>query len=724
MFLALMACRPAPPPPNVLLISIDTLRADVVGAYGNRAGASPTLDALASEGVLFDRAYTVTPLTIPAHSSLFTGKYPPNHGVQDNGAHFLGGDELTLAEVFDAKGYATMAAVGAEVTSHHWGFDQGFDTYFDDLGARDASANRWRVERGADEVVDDALSWLTEAREEPTFSWVHVFDVHAPYAAPQPFRSQYSRRPYLGELAWTDSQIARLLDGVDLDNTWVIVTGDHGEGLGSNGEQFHGVLLYDATMRVPLIIRPPGGTAPLVVTEAVSIVDIAPTILALLGHELPGVDGADLSGVFSGEPAPTRSVYLESLYAFMHYGWAPQRAVADAEWKYFEHGELHGRGAESRDQSSTEPEVVANLSNDLSLLQADFEPPTEVETAQLEPERIAQLAALGYLTAVANVEESEDLPDPRDKMPVLREVETMRAALQSEDFEEARVIGERLVADEPGLVEPKSLLVVTLSRLGDLEGALAAAEALESSNPTAQSATSLASVRMAMGDSDEGILSLRTAIERDPYLASPRVLLGRALFQQGNAPELARATEDAYALLPEVPEVVGLRGLALVMSGDDFAGEPMIRSALESEPGQPMLNHGLGILANKRGDKVLAETHFLAEIESTAPAIPSRRKLVELYAADGRYVDQLEQLEHIAAVETPHPLTLHSIAQAHFNMQAYDEAAIAVGECRSLAPAYPGCAMLEANVLKKQGRDAEATAAYEEALRLAAQTPE
>ena len=332
--------------PNVLVVTMDTTRADAIGAYGSPRASTPHVDRIAMEGARFDRAYTVTPLTIPAHSSLHTGLLPPRHGVRDNGDFLLGDEAVTLAERLRDAGYATMASVGAEVTSHHWGFAQGFDAFFDDMGPADPAGNRWRVERAGDKVIGDALGWW-DARaakagdksgvdaDKPWFAWVHLFDAHHPYEPPEPFASESRGRPYAGEVAYVDAQIGRLLERLErdgtLDRTWIFVLADHGEGLGSHGEGMHGTLLYDATTRIPFVVRPPGGVVGgRVIPTPVSLVDITPTILSVTGIGVPpGLDGVDLGAVIRGE-APgdaTRAVLAESLYAFHHYGWAPQTAL-------------------------------------------------------------------------------------------------------------------------------------------------------------------------------------------------------------------------------------------------------------------------------------------------------------------------------------------------------------------------------------------------------------
>src|SRR3954447_6419398 len=258
--------RAAVRPASILLISIDTLRADHVGAYGYAAGQTPALDALARRGLRFTHASTVTPLTLPAHASLMTGTFPVWHGVRDNGSFYIAEDQVTLAEALRARGYRTGGFVGAYVLDHRWGIGQGFDRYFDDfdLSHFQMAAGLDAAQRPGSEVVDHALTWLGENRDRPFFAWVHLYDPHSPYVPPEPYRSRFPatmQGAYDGEVATADAQVGRLIESLrasgDLDNTIVVVVGDHGESLGEHGEQQHGFFVYEAAMHIPLIVAGP-----------------------------------------------------------------------------------------------------------------------------------------------------------------------------------------------------------------------------------------------------------------------------------------------------------------------------------------------------------------------------------------------------------------------------------------------------------------------------------
>ena len=322
---------------NVIVVTLDTTRADRLGAYGFDGVQTPVIDSLAREGILFQRAYAVTPLTLPSHTSLFSGTYPPHHGVRDNGG-FIVPDEITpLAEIYKSSGYETAGFVAAYVLDARWGLDQGFDTYVDDF---DVKGQRFiamgGVQRPANEVIDTALEWMGQQRSTPFFLWVHLYDPHAPYEAPEPYKSRYPGSPYLAEIAFTDNQIGRLIEALEMsgkrDETFIIVAADHGESLGDHGEIQHGFFIYEGATHVPLIISTPfEEIAGVEATEVVSLIDVMPTILDMSGLEIPeAVQGQSLTSLFlEGAALETRFLYSETFYARYHYGWSELTAIQD-----------------------------------------------------------------------------------------------------------------------------------------------------------------------------------------------------------------------------------------------------------------------------------------------------------------------------------------------------------------------------------------------------------
>ena len=289
---------------NLLVITLDTTRADAIGTYGGRA-ITPTLDQLASSGVAFLQASTVAPLTLPAHCSLFTALFPPGHQVRGNGQIALASRFVTLAERLNASGFQTGAFVSSFVLDHAWGLNQGFDVYRD-LDGRPGPIDRDSLRSPADRIVDAALGWLHEVDSRPFFAWLHFYDAHSPARPPAEFASPNGQSAYVGAIGFIDFQLSRVINFLDegglLDNTVVVVVGDHGESLGEHGEASHGLFIYESVMRVPMIIRAPfANMQGRRVSDTVRIVDVMPTVLDLLGQtSAAATDGKTLVPLMSG----------------------------------------------------------------------------------------------------------------------------------------------------------------------------------------------------------------------------------------------------------------------------------------------------------------------------------------------------------------------------------------------------------------------------------------
>ena len=740
---------PAPAParrPNVLLVSPDTTRADALACYGNKVASTPVLDKLANEGTRFSRAYSVTPLTIPAHSSLFTGLYPPRHGVRDNGDFFLGPDAVTLAERLQGAGYATAASVGAEVTTHRWGFGQGFDAYFDEMGttAEDAGS-RWKVERRGDLVVDDALSWLEPrlGQPQPWFAWVHLFDVHHPYAPPAPYDELFSDQPYLGELAWADEQVGRIVSALEaggaLDDTWIFVVADHGEGMGSHGELLHGVLLYNATVRVPFIVRPPSGrAAPAFEHFPVSLVDVMPTVLSVTGVEGgEGLDGMDLSpwldpATAGPLPPQDRAVYVESLYAFRHYGWAGQRAIVTAETKLIDSTtpELYRRDdyAEAANRAAEDPALVTVLHGRAVDISARLAESGTAQGVQLDAEQQAQLEALGYVTAAANAPSEGDgfdrgLADPVSRLPVLRDVERARQAVQAGELDVALERLDAVLATDPGLVQPQLLRGQVLTRKGRVPEALAAFEALNAQTRSAGVEVALGSLKRDLGRVEEAQAHLEAALELEPYLDAAWRPYLRLLYQTGQEEALIAALQTAHGRRPELGAAQVIAGM-LALDRGGVGAERALAAASAAHPGEPGARVALAGEARKRGELAAAERLLREELDlpRTPPAV--RAALVEVLAARKDFEGQLAEIDRLLLAMPADPTMLRARAQALFNLGRHDAALLACARCLDAAPRAADCKLLEANVLSKLGRAGAAQAALAAAREMKGLPPE
>jgi len=397
------AAADPPSRPNILIVTLDTTRADVLGCYGGDPGVSPNLDRIAGRSHLFERCETSVPQTMPSHTTIFSGLQPFNHGVRKNLAVMVGPEVPLIAQELRGAGYATGAFVSSFVVDGRFGFARGFDHY-DAPDTRPSAGGG--MERRAGETVRLAVEWISN-RPSPWSVWVHLFDAHAPYDPPPPFAQRYADRPYAGEVAYVDNEVGRLIGSLVargvFDSSLVVIAGDHGEALGEHGEETHGILLYEATTRVPLLIHLPGQTEGVRHPWPVGLVDVAPTIRDLVGIDTRG-DGVSMLPILRGAEAGAadRTLYLESLEGYLRNGWAPLFAAVRGPMKVIQapRPELYDLASdpnELRDLAVERPETLADLDRRLTAIRAADES-FDGETIVLDTDQQAALLALGYVT--------------------------------------------------------------------------------------------------------------------------------------------------------------------------------------------------------------------------------------------------------------------------------------------------------------------------------------
>lgn len=437
VFGAACRSRPAPRPPlNLLLITLDTTRADALGAYGGRA-ITPSLDYLAAEGVVFEHASTVAPLTLPAHSSLFTGFFPPSHGVHGNGQNALSADSITLAEQLKARGFRTGAFVSSFVLDHRWGLDRGFDVYHDPDTRPGQRLEPESLRRPADRVVDDALDWMQQVGNDRFFAWLHFYDAHAPARPPAEFAPIGTSDDYFGAIGFVDFQLSRVLTFLAerqlADRTMVVVIGDHGESLGEHGEPTHGLFVYEAVVHVPFIIRAPfANMRGRRVSEPVRIVDVMPTVLDLLGQSAaPALDGQTLVPLMTGGGRESRlDVYSESRYGLDRFGWSPVSALREGQFKVIlaPRPELYDLDVDPNELVNLYQERADLAASMTSRLRTLAEPApsrqTSAASVPIDAETRARLAALGYVAAStpAPGNPAPTLADPKDRIDLYKQL--------------------------------------------------------------------------------------------------------------------------------------------------------------------------------------------------------------------------------------------------------------------------------------------------------------
>ena len=562
---------PAAPsgPPNVLVVTLDTCRDDRLGCYGYGLARTPTLDALAADGVRCADATTTAPITLPAHASILTGLLPPTHGVRDNGAYALGDDVTTLAERLKEAGYATQAFVSAVVLGKRYNLTQGFDGYDDDLWDEDKPPMFMIRDRAAPRTAERVVAWLDSWRDEserrPFFAWVHFFDPHQPYEG-RPRDRHLCPTAYDAEIAQADDGLEMIVDWLKahsmLEQTLVVVVGDHGESLGEHGEKTHAIFIYDATVRVPLIWRYPALLPRGQVYDApVRVIDIVPTILAAL--DLPGRDetqGENLLDAFQGNVAPPElSQYCESLLAEVGFGMAPLYGVRSEGYKYIRvpRPELYDLKADPRELTNLydSQRAVADRLDDVlqGILDAAGEAALGVAENPMDAETLEMLQALGYL-ADSTGRHAMGGVDPKDGIRIYAKLEDARHLARARRWAESERLLREIVAEVPGHVSARNVLALTCLRQGRPEDAEKEyAESLAIDPRQYRALHMLGHLHLMRGELDEAERLHRQCLELAPGFVEGWVHLGFVEAQGGRIEEANAWFEKALTAEPGSP---------------------------------------------------------------------------------------------------------------------------------------------------------------------------
>jgi arylsulfatase A-like enzyme/thioredoxin-like negative regulator of GroEL len=594
------AGRPPASPPaaeSLVLITIDTLRADHVGAYGYAAARTPSLDRLAREGVRFERAYTPAPITLTAHASLLTGLYPPGHGARHNGMP-AAADAVTLAAALKARGFSTAAFVAAFPLDRRFGLARGFDVYSDRMprGPDGRQAN----ERPGREVVDEAIAWAATARGR-VFLWVHLFEPHAPYGDPARGGTPVER--YDAEIATADAQVGRLLDALAprLASTLVVLAGDHGEAFGEHGELGHSLFVYDTTLRVPLILAEAGLDRGRVVGDPVCLVDVAPTVMRLLGlPPLPG-DGADLGPALSGGPVARRALYAESFAPLLDFGWSPLRSIRDGGLKAIaaprpELFDVERDPGEERDLAGGARPEFPRLLERVDRISPSVLPPRSADE-RLDHDARARLAALGYLQGAAAA--PADRPDPKDRRDLARRI----ARVTSGEAQGAELLSllQALARDDPrnGQVQLRlGHALVEAGRVREAEGRFSAA--ISAGLPSADPYLGLALCLAARGATGPALATLAAADRVEPGNAVVQANIGLLETRAGRAADGMSALRRALDLDPDLHEARFNLALSYARAGrrHEAAAEAteLLRRLPSSAPQRPEVERLLAAL--------------------------------------------------------------------------------------------------------------------------------
>ena len=655
--------RPSGAELNLIVVTLDTTRADRLGCYGFRPDFTPNIDALARDGVVFDHATATVPLTFPSHSSIFTGLVPPHHGVRDNGGFFLDDAQVTLAERLREGGFATGAFVAAWVLERKWGLAQGFDVYSDEFDlSKYKVVSLGTVQKQGDEVMTNTLAWLETVRSKRFFAWVHLYDPHTPYEPPEPFASRYPDQPYLAEIAYTDQVVGRLLGWLretKLDGrTIVVLTADHGESLGDHGEPTHAYFIYDATTHVPLIVRTPWGIRGRRSLQ-VSSVDLMPTLLDLVGlAPQPGLDGHSLArSLFDPLAGEGRAAYSETYFPRYHYGWQHLRGLRTEQYQYIDAPtpELYDLAADPGETKNVY-RAFSRRAEDLRLRLDELTKDTggqAPERRSLDPETLQRLAALGYVGNVIDVDPHAVLPDPKDKLPLYAAMNDAQTLAHDDRIEEAVAKMREVTRNDPKIMDAHLSIGNWLVRLQQPEQAIAAykeALALKPDNDVALG--NLARILTARGETGDALAALevfRTALRVNPKNPQSWFQLATLYLDLGRLDEARSSFSEALAANPKMGAALNGLGAIAYQSGDLPKAEAMVRQALALEPRLRTGNYNLARIREARGDVAGAEALYRAELQTYADNGRARFNLAQIRRARGDRAGYLSELNDCVA---------------------------------------------------------------------------
>lgn len=621
---------------NILLVTIDTLRADKLGAYGSKSGLTPVIDALATSGVRFTHVWSHAPVTLPSHASILTGLLPPNHGVRNNGSYRLGSGPSTLGERLHASGYRTAAFVGAFVLDTRFGLNRGFDEYDDRYSSSGVSASFHFTERPADQVLRATTAWILRPKDgdtRPWFAWVHLFDPHAPYQAPPAYARD--RTPYDAEIAWTDSALGEALTELrgagQLDRTLIVLTSDHGESLGDHGETTHGLFAYDSTQRVPLLVSAAGLQARTIAKPAAHV-DIMPTVLDLVGVSAPeGLDGRSLrdeiEGTQSGHDEP---IYFEALDASLTRGWAPLRGVVHRMWKYIDLPvpELYDLASDPAEQTNLvgrEPERVRDLQSRLR----QWSTPPAAPSGTLDPATSEKLRSLGYISGSAAVRAGHSVADDPKQLVTL-----------SEMFNDALEDSSR----------------------GRADAAMEKFSQILSARPDFLAARlSAATVQIGARRPADAVRLLQDAPAADHTSTSWRTRMGQSLAATGNLPEARRVLESVVKDAQGDPEPLNELGVVLLRLGKSDEARRAFNQLIDVDPTAAGTWYNLGLLEIEARRTEAAAAAFARVLELNPRHVDAWRGLGAVVAASDpkRATDAWQ---HVIEIEPNDFDTLYNLA--------------------------------------------------------------
>jgi choline-sulfatase len=689
------------PRPNVLLVTVDTLRADRVGVYGYNRASTPAMDGLAAKGVRFATAVAHAPLTGPSHASILTGQTPLGHGFRNNSGYVLPAQVRMAAEDFRQAGYRTAAFVSGFPLDRRFGFNRGFDVYDDRLPKGNDRRRTPYVERFADATTDAVLRWLETAPpasgsgQLPWFAWVHYYDPHAPYEAPSPIGERFRQSPYDGEIAFVDSQLARLLQTLDkrteTSRTLVLVTADHGESLGEHGEGTHGIFVYDATLRVPWLMSGPQIPAGRVSHTVARSVDVLPTLLDYAG--LPArtdVDGRSLRPAAEGQDMSDAPVYAESLYPELELGWAPLHAWRTSEFKFIKapRSELYdvkNDPAETANRSRDEPTRVSDFAGKLDV--ALRRPIPTAGAVAPDPEAAERLRALGYASGGRTSRRTgAALRDPKDGVRLLPRLNRGMSAARTDPELAIRELTAVIEAD-PDLYMARRTRAVAYAAAGRHESAIADLRVLDKEGQlTPEDAIVLGDNLRSAGRFEEASLILERAQRENPAFPQPLISLAEVRIQERRYDDASALCERVLKMVPDHIEALRRLGDLALLREDLNAAAARYSRIVEVDPGDVAAVSKLGVVRMRTGRQDEGIRLFRQAVEQDPRNADASLYLAGALASMGRHSEALPYFERALDVDPRSTMTLNGLGLTRLAMGDRTGAAAVFRESLRLDP--------------------------------------
>ena len=625
---------------NIILLTIDTLRADHLECYGYDKVKTPQINRLANEGILFEHNIVQAPLTLPSHASILTGTYPLHHGVRDNGGFYLDENHVTLAEELKSCGYATGAFVAAFVLDSKWGLDQGFDYYYDNFDlTKYKKVSLDAVQRRGDEVLAEVYKWLGNQSQNKFFAWIHLYDPHTPYDPPEPYKSQYLGKRfslYDGEIAYVDQLMGEFRKFMEDKGLWertlIVFTADHGESLGEHKENAHGFFIYDSDVRVPLIVRIPGAKlAGRTIQNQVRSIDIMPTVLNAVGGNIPeSVHGDSFLPLLLGQEEETeRLAYSETYWPRYHYGWSELKLLRKGQYKFIdaprpELYDVYEDPGETENLVNEKASVGIEMKRELEALIAQYsrEGIDEVVPQKIDDDSLIKLQALGYLGSFRTTQKDrgERLADPKDKIELYNDIKIAQFLVTEEKMEQAENKIKNVLERDPDVLEARYVLGNIFSKQEKYAEAIEEYSKALSVDPEYYDAIfGIALAYTKSGNQDEAIIGFKRLLDIDPKDTKPYFHLGNLYEERGELDEAILYMKSAVNLDPEGPVFRNNLG-ALYLKKKMYAeAETEIRTALSFERSIPIKNahFNLGLLHEERGEILLAIEEYKKEQETS-----------------------------------------------------------------------------------------------------------